>query len=527
MANATKSKTQNIKPPKRVNFATYPQDYYSGSQVKILFGSVWVDDIATIQYQSTQGKTPLYGYADQQFRAVAKGQFLVNGQFTIAFKETGYLNIIMEMIRNENRELYRVLDQPKTKDSKISDTFFRYMQQGVTPEEAMDLAANQGKSNFIRYSDNNRARAENDFEDIAEVMEDAIWGRADDTSNSRAVLGKKIPRSDELDYYKHTGRGVSKSIDVGGFDILITFGNFTTGYDTPEHTVIALNDVHIRGESLVVTPAGEPIGMTYDFFARGLNERVSYAWPDSDQKQAKTGQEKDTDTKSPNAQDIEEFTNSVDFIRLTIDGDNQDIIVEDLIKYLPDEYSNSTKNIDIGTARAMVNSAINEQSFQTLPGYFPSERQINNFTNRTVTSLNGTLSLGSYADGDLRGIRNIVITGEFTPPLSNMQFKVNFSQPLNGPFVPRGSSQQEPTPYEDLKSDSLLPSLDPKQAPSYNTRGNSARQHFMTQPIDGINTDPIPFPGDGFIMPGRKMDSENYVVKNSIHSRILKLLMLD
>lgn len=262
----------------RVNFATYPQDYYTGSQTRVYFGGVYVDDIATIQYQSRHPKTPLYGYNDHQFRAIAKGQFIVEGNFTVAFKETGYLNVIMNLIKDQNSG---ILQLAKEQNPDSTQTFLRYIQQGMTPEEAVDLAASKGRSAIGGGNKDTQ-----DFEDIAEVMEDTLWGK----EGSVGVHGPRIPRSDELDYRKYTtgvvNKNFEKDIDKDGFDILLTFGDYRTGSDAPEHTMISINDVHITGEALIATPSAEPIGISYTFFARGLNEKVSQSWTPIDKKQA-------------------------------------------------------------------------------------------------------------------------------------------------------------------------------------------------------------------------------------------------
>lgn len=247
----------------RVSFSTYPQDYYTGSTCRVYFGSTYVDDIATISYQTSHNKLPLYGYADHQFRAVAKGQFIVRGNFTIAFKETGYLPLIMNLIKKEKSGMK--LNGKKS----IKDTYINYISQGYTVEEALDeLVANN-------LTNPNETSNISDFEDLAEVMEDAIWGKKE----SVGVYGNRIPRSDELDYFKYTvDKNEGTDIDVEGFDILLTFGNYTEGDDNLEHTIISINDVHITNESMVVTTNGDPIGLSFEFFARGLNERISTSY---------------------------------------------------------------------------------------------------------------------------------------------------------------------------------------------------------------------------------------------------------
>lgn len=263
MAATPQKRTQT----NRVNFASYPQDYFTGAQVRIYIGSIWVDDIATISYTTSHSKTPLYGYADHQFRAVAKGQFLVRGSFTIAFKEVGYLYQIIQMWRNDKTGSISL----KKPASNSGTDFLKVLQTSQTIEVAMDSLAGR-----------------QDFEDAAEVMQDAIWGKTTASSVSGNNNPRKIPRTDELDYDSYLQKDltdeeitVDLDNDLNGFDILITFGDYRSGNNAAETTIVSLNGVHITGESMVVTPSAEPIGLTCEFFARGINERISNAWPDS------------------------------------------------------------------------------------------------------------------------------------------------------------------------------------------------------------------------------------------------------
>ena len=229
--------TNQVTTKKRKNFLTYPYDYYAGQMARIFFGHIWVDDIVTIQYALNQNKMPVYGYASQQFDAVARGQIIVNGNFTIAFKETGYLNIINN---------YLVENKGKTKSK--SDTLKYWLGKNKPIEQVLDEL----------YM---RSEGQSDFEDLAESLEDYVW---DDFSEKQH---RKITRPDEFDYNGNFG------IDRDGFDIVLTFGDYTD--DSAEHTVKVINDVHITEENMIVTPDGSPVAVNYTFFGRGLDEKIS------------------------------------------------------------------------------------------------------------------------------------------------------------------------------------------------------------------------------------------------------------
>ena len=92
------SKLANSKPGYQVDYSSmsYREEYFSGCDVVILIGDIYVDDIITMQYTLTNNKSPIYGYMSEIFDAVAKGTRIVQGQFSIAFRETDYLAKILE-----------------------------------------------------------------------------------------------------------------------------------------------------------------------------------------------------------------------------------------------------------------------------------------------------------------------------------------------------------------------------------------------------------------------------------------------
>ena len=77
----------------------YDLDYFTGSQCAVYIGDVFVDEVTNIAFKVNQSKQPIYGYASQLFNAVAPGRVLVQGQFTVNFKESGYLFIILARLK--------------------------------------------------------------------------------------------------------------------------------------------------------------------------------------------------------------------------------------------------------------------------------------------------------------------------------------------------------------------------------------------------------------------------------------------
>ena len=284
--------------PGRDNYQTYPYDYYAGTDCKIFFGDIWVDDIITIQYTCEQSKTPIYGYASQNFDAIAKGQIIVQGSLAIAFKETGYLNIIQATLEAQRADATQII---KAKIDEYQTTAKAGLARYVPGLNVIGDAATQPDVSFT-YSPNGTPQIirqqqtiesilvdkksstslavsktigveskSRDFEDFAEILEDSIWG---DSNGKAFSLENKLKRADEFDYNPNGGITTAKGRSYSDvLNIMLTFGDINDY--RAEHTITVLNDVHFISTSMVVSPNGDPIGEIYNFIARDINDSIN------------------------------------------------------------------------------------------------------------------------------------------------------------------------------------------------------------------------------------------------------------
>jgi hypothetical protein len=290
-----------FKDTSRDNYRTYPYDYYAGTDCKVFYGDIWVDDIVSIQYAVSQNKSPIYGYASQNYDAVAKGHILVEGTMTIAFKEVGYLNLIQKVSETQKSNAKEVIKrraetlQAKA-DYKLAkfDPSLTYFGEGLPPGSQINASYTEnGSPQLIRQSDTIEEillgmkasqsltktfglnEKDRDFEDFAEVLEDSIWG----DSNSRPLaLRNQLKRADEFDYNYRGGITVGRGQgDLAKYsnclNIMLTFGDLNDY--RAEHTIVLLNDVHFTSSSMIVTPDGTPVAENYTFFARDINKSLS------------------------------------------------------------------------------------------------------------------------------------------------------------------------------------------------------------------------------------------------------------
>jgi len=284
--------------PKRDNYQTYPYDYFSGEDCKIFFGDIWVDDVITLQYSVTQSKTPIYGYASQLFDAVARGQILVEGTLSISFKETGYLNIIQSVLNTQKKNAVDVINQKLEEHKVMSEQGLAKFVPRLTtigedpaPQTYNYSFAPNGTPQIIRQSqtieqilsskkagtalsDNLLGKGNDknrDFEDFAEILEDTIWG---DSNGEPLSLDNKLKRVDEFDYLENGGINSAKRRNYADvLNIMLTFGDINDF--RAEHTIVVLNDVHFTSTGMIVSPNGDPLAETYNFFARDINDSIS------------------------------------------------------------------------------------------------------------------------------------------------------------------------------------------------------------------------------------------------------------
>ena len=226
--------------------------YYTGSQISVWFGDIWVDDIMTIRWQYNQEKRPLFGYASQHFDAVARGQVIVQGDFVINFREKGYISYVMQNLpklyndfQNEN-----LRQDDKTQWSRIRPIISTHLRNGTFgPSTNDELIALAQSPNF--------------WEDV-ELYEKAIWGDMDDLNDKRNI--------DTPDILQH-------DLTPQGFDILITYGDVSNREpisitDVINSTAKSLNGVHLLGSSQVIQANGEPVQEVYSFMARDIDKRI-------------------------------------------------------------------------------------------------------------------------------------------------------------------------------------------------------------------------------------------------------------
>lgn len=249
----------------------YNTEYFAGSQVAVFIGDLFVDEITAINFIAQQNRRPIYGYGDQYFRAMSKGQILVQGQFAINFKEAGYLWLIL----NEYKK--KIRGQPNKFDNVPFESSSQALQQNIEQvinNESIDqdqrysaiaslaevylaeaYASLGGFSSTTRAAGKPFDKETNTggvglAENIFEVFEDTIWGR-----DSR-IGGLDASENRSPD-----------DTDLNPFDIFIMYGDFA-GDNRANHTIVKLEDCYIVGSAQKIEIDPLPVSEVYSFLGK-------------------------------------------------------------------------------------------------------------------------------------------------------------------------------------------------------------------------------------------------------------------
>ena len=268
--------------------SVYDQEYFSGSQVNLYIGDVLIDEVTQIEVSVHQKKRPIYGYASQLFDNVSCGTVLVEGQFQINFKESGYLYTVLRRFERQRELKGTPYVSPRVSSSNIGrpqvngrniggaklkspgqgsdpgvlfrknieeleERAIQRIVAGKNPQTGEDLTSEEQIEYYqqlMRYhveasGFNSPAGALPKAESAFETFEDQVW------QNDRLTTGARRVDDQAFD----------------GFTIYITYGDFNRN-DEVNHTVRRIDDIRLFGQAQQVSVGGTPVSEAYSFFAR-------------------------------------------------------------------------------------------------------------------------------------------------------------------------------------------------------------------------------------------------------------------
>jgi hypothetical protein len=223
-------------PKNSTDYRHYSANYYSGTDIRIYFGDIWIDEVTSIEWTLQEQVAPIFGYASFTWDKVARGSRYISGSFSINFKETAYLQTIMNSLSSD-------LDKD-AKTGYFSKTEF---------DKSMDIEAlllSQSKKDFFA---------------LANDLETSFWGDGKEVTQVQT-------QEDNTFFYPQA------NLKKDGFNIVIAYGNdYMSGRAVDSYeTVQVLMGVQLTGISQQIGQNGQPIQETYQFLAKDMQGDVRY-----------------------------------------------------------------------------------------------------------------------------------------------------------------------------------------------------------------------------------------------------------
>jgi hypothetical protein len=236
-------------------YQRFNNDYFTGADVRLYMGDIWVDEITSISFELEEQVQPIYGYASYTFDKVARGTRIIRGSFSINFKESFYLHGVLNSLQSKLKE------QQAGKGSVFDVETFK---KGVTVEHLIEQAS-KGRS----------------FGAVADDLENAFWGKSPDKALQSIVNNQ--PNDTYFYPEERDPKDPTKTLDTSqenlrdkGFNILITYGPYNEKNGVKvAGSAVTIVGVQLQGVSQVIGGDGNPIQEQYTFIAKDLNGRIN------------------------------------------------------------------------------------------------------------------------------------------------------------------------------------------------------------------------------------------------------------
>lgn len=235
------------KPTPKIEYQVYPEDYFSGSDISIYFGDVWVDEVVTLSFALMEYVQPLFGFNSYTWDAVSRGARIVQGTFRINFREANYLNkILMAQAATQNDlEYWRRHPAERVSIDEFDNSILLYLND---PE---------GMREQLKY------KTKEELAKIAAELEKRNYNPSITTKDN------------DPHFFKNYRKGFQK-----GFDIVVLYGSTTQfvakkkeyeqRFLIPSAAGYKIKNIQLNGLSQDIAPDGTVIYENYSFIAQDL-----------------------------------------------------------------------------------------------------------------------------------------------------------------------------------------------------------------------------------------------------------------
>lgn len=217
----------------------FPTEYFSGSDVRIYFGDLLIDEILSLQVSMVEAVQPVFSFQGYTYSKVMRGQRQISGSFTIAYRETGWL--------------HRVLAEEKRRRDQQTTADVRFRHPDDQELKQIAILYERGVDEYIRES---KRRGIEALREEAERLQQAAWRQYPASAVNPSPDGPRFQAG-----------------DPEGFSIIIVAGiplHDGVGKPILPYGTSTITGVQLVGFSTVVDNSGEPVMEQYSFIAKDL-----------------------------------------------------------------------------------------------------------------------------------------------------------------------------------------------------------------------------------------------------------------
>jgi len=233
--------------PRWIVTGEFDSTYYSGLDVSVYFNNIYIDEAVALQYQELEQVKPVFSYADYTPRRFSHGSRMIQGTFTINFKDSGYITKILQRLANEEGT-----------DKDIKTLSKKMATKNLTLQQAA-LGGDFTLEDIVNVANQNDPNA---YRDYMDSFDETYWGVNNNATSRTTDRIMKRPR------YATTKEG---------FDILVKFGqpeevrnNQYPSYDK-WGTLEIIRGCDIGSYAKAIDDSGRNILEVYSFVGRSIS----------------------------------------------------------------------------------------------------------------------------------------------------------------------------------------------------------------------------------------------------------------
>lgn len=243
---------------------TPKKEYFSGSNVRVYFGDVWMDQVAAISFSLQEQVAPIYGFHSHTFDRISRGSRIVQGSFSLNFTENGYLQSVLDSLASKEKS-QGVLSNPRAQAQPMTHK---------DSDQTIQTILQAGSSGT--------------YTDYITSLKDSFWGQSTPT-----LIGGYTPNKDKDAYFyadrwdEEAGAMTQNAMKEHGFNILIDYSPDANYTDFGQclrniksngsllQTYRTIIGVHITGVSEQIGNNGQVLQQHYEFMARDLDGDIT------------------------------------------------------------------------------------------------------------------------------------------------------------------------------------------------------------------------------------------------------------